>query len=66
MYGTQKTYKFTVKKPFGDRRDCKEENSTIVQNAEKAIKMKKRKQLLKTMISPSLGLHRVAELLAVQ
>ena len=40
-------YKFTLQKPFGDRRDCKAENSTIVQNAEKAIKIKKRDSTIK-------------------
>ena len=40
-------YKFTFKSHFGDRRDCKEENSTNVQNAEKAIKVKKRDSAIK-------------------
>ena len=42
MHGFRSLYKFTLQKLIGDRRDCKAENSTIVQNAEKAIKIKKR------------------------
>ena len=50
MYGMQNfrsLYKFTFQRPFGDRRDCKRENSTNVQNAEKAIKIKKRDSAIK-------------------